>query len=186
MTYPGGEQVHREYDVAGRLVAVTDWSGRRTSFRLDDNGAVTATALPDGRTIQSTYDNQGALTARTVSGTPLALGVTRDALGRATTATETGFGGPAGTALTYDPLGQLATTGATATGSDTTGSPTTVNGVPQTFDPALALTGRATAPEPTTVTTSARGERSGQAAANGTRTTRSPGSASCGRSPGRG
>lgn len=170
ITYPAGEQVQRTYDAAGRLVAVTDWSGRRTAFQLDDNGAVLSTALPDARTIQSTYDVQGDLTARTVPGTSLALGLARDALGRITTATETGLGGPATSAVTYDPLGQLSAVGAVANSSDTAGDPTTVNGAAQTFDSTLALTARTAAAANTTFTNTALGQRSSATSTNGAQT----------------
>jgi RHS repeat-associated protein len=168
ITYPGGEQVTRSYDAAARLSAVQDWSGRRTAFKLDDNGAVLATDLPNGRTISSTYDVRGDLSARSVGGTALSIGVTRDAAGRVTTMTETGLGGAASSTVSYDALGQLAAVGGVANASDVAGNPTTVHGMPQTFDDSLAVTAQDPA---TAFTTTERGERADRTGPDGSRIT---------------
>ncbi|WP_407341987.1 RHS repeat-associated core domain-containing protein [Pengzhenrongella phosphoraccumulans] len=70
LTYPSGDMVHRTYDAAGQLTAVTDWTNGTYTFGYD----------PDGATAQVTYPN-GVVTAydRDASGQTLGITATSSA-----------------------------------------------------------------------------------------------------------
>ncbi|MDH1128657.1 DUF6531 domain-containing protein, partial [Enterobacter sp. GD03975] len=61
-----GSAVTREFDNAGRMVAMTDAAGRRTGYRLNAGaGNVTEIVLPDGRSVRFSYNDQLQLIATT-------------------------------------------------------------------------------------------------------------------------
>lgn len=61
LTYPGGRQVHYNYDAADRLVEVTDWAGRVTAYEYDPNGRLVRTAYPNGASATYDYNEAGRL-----------------------------------------------------------------------------------------------------------------------------
>jgi RHS repeat-associated protein len=61
-----GSAVTREFDNAGRMVAMTDAAGRRTEYRLNiGSGNVTEIVSPDGRSVRFSYNDQRQLIATT-------------------------------------------------------------------------------------------------------------------------
>lgn len=65
---PSARAMTYEYDaVTGAVSSQTDAAGQRTVFSYDALGRVTARALPDGRTIATTYDDPAALGAGRVT-----------------------------------------------------------------------------------------------------------------------
>jgi YD repeat-containing protein len=59
-----GSMISREFDHAGRMVAMTDAAGRQTEYRLNvGSGNVDTIVSPDGRTTQFYYSNQRQLTS---------------------------------------------------------------------------------------------------------------------------
>lgn len=58
--------VTREFDNAGRMVAITDAAGRKTEYRLHPgSGMVTEITTPDGRSVRFSYNDQRQLIATT-------------------------------------------------------------------------------------------------------------------------
>ena len=61
-----GSTLTREFDNAGRLLAVTDAAGRRTEYRLNvGSGNVTEIVPPDGRPVRFSYSDQRQLITTT-------------------------------------------------------------------------------------------------------------------------
>ncbi|HHG6072033.1 TPA: RHS element core protein [Salmonella enterica subsp. enterica serovar Vietnam] len=61
-----GSVITREFDNAGRMVAMTDAAGRKTEFRLNiGSGKVTEIITPDGRSVRFSYNDQRQLIATT-------------------------------------------------------------------------------------------------------------------------
>ncbi|ECE5349924.1 DUF4329 domain-containing protein, partial [Salmonella enterica] len=61
-----GSTITREFDNAGRMVAMTDAAGRKTGFRLNiGSGNVTEIVTPDGRRARFSYNDQRQLIATT-------------------------------------------------------------------------------------------------------------------------
>ncbi|HAF2549009.1 TPA: RHS repeat protein, partial [Salmonella enterica] len=61
-----GSTITREFDNAGRMVAMTDAAGRKTGFRLNiGSGNVTEIVTPDGRRVRFSYNDQRQLIATT-------------------------------------------------------------------------------------------------------------------------
>ncbi|MBT1727500.1 RHS element core protein [Enterobacter quasimori] len=61
-----GSAVTREFDPAGRLVAMTDAAGRKTEYRLNiGSGNVTEIVTPDGRSVRFSYNDQRQLVSTT-------------------------------------------------------------------------------------------------------------------------
>ncbi len=65
VTYPGGPNVTRGYDIAGRWTSVADWYGNTFTFGYDANGNLTTKTLPSatGEVDGSTYNAADQLTA---------------------------------------------------------------------------------------------------------------------------
>ncbi|HCL5292183.1 TPA: DUF4329 domain-containing protein [Salmonella enterica] len=61
-----GSAITREFDNAGRMVAMTDAAGRKTEYRLSPgSGNVTEIVTPDGRSVRFSYNDQRQLIATT-------------------------------------------------------------------------------------------------------------------------
>ena len=61
-----GSAIRREYDNAGRMVAMTDAAGRKTEYRLNiGSGNVTEIVAPDGRSVRFSYNDQRQLISTT-------------------------------------------------------------------------------------------------------------------------
>ena len=61
-----GSAVTREFDNAGRMVAMTDAAGRKTEYRLNiGSGNVTEIVTPDGRSVRFSYNDQHQLISTT-------------------------------------------------------------------------------------------------------------------------
>ena len=61
-----GSAVTREFDNAGRMVAMTDAAGRKTEYRLNiGSGNVTEIVTPDGRSVRFSYNDQRQLISTT-------------------------------------------------------------------------------------------------------------------------
>ncbi len=61
-----GSSITREFDNAGRMVAMTDAAGRKTEYRLNiASGNVTEIVTPDGRRVRFSYNDQRQLIATT-------------------------------------------------------------------------------------------------------------------------
>ena len=61
-----GSVTAREFDGAGRLVAMTDAAGRRTEYRLNiGSGNVTDIITPDGRSVRFSYNDRHQLVSTT-------------------------------------------------------------------------------------------------------------------------
>ncbi len=61
-----GSTITREFDNAGRMVAMTDAAGRKTEFRLNiGSGNVTEIVTPDGRSVRFSYNDQRQLISTT-------------------------------------------------------------------------------------------------------------------------
>lgn len=68
VVYADGKSVAREYDAAGRLVAVRDWLGHEWTFSWNGLGLQTGGTSPDGTVHSFSYDEYGNLTAWSVGG----------------------------------------------------------------------------------------------------------------------
>ena len=68
VVYVPGKTVTRTYDLAGRLVSVTDWLGHAWTFSWNGLGQQTGGTSPDGTAHTFTYDACGNLTAWSVIG----------------------------------------------------------------------------------------------------------------------
>ncbi|UKJ22847.1 DUF6531 domain-containing protein [Enterobacter mori] len=61
-----GSAITREFDNAGRMVAMTDAAGRKTEYRLNiASGNVTEIVTPDGRSVRFSYNDQRQLISTT-------------------------------------------------------------------------------------------------------------------------
>ncbi|WP_368277826.1 RHS repeat-associated core domain-containing protein [Enterobacter cloacae] len=61
-----GSTVTREFDHAGRMVAMTDAAGRKTEYRLNiGSGNVTEIVMSDGRSVRFSYNDQRQLVSTT-------------------------------------------------------------------------------------------------------------------------
>ncbi|UWM62750.1 RHS element core protein [Enterobacter sp. CP102] len=61
-----GSAITREFDNAGRMVAMTDAAGRKTEYRLNiASGNVTEIIAPDGRSVRFSYNDQRQLISTT-------------------------------------------------------------------------------------------------------------------------
>lgn len=61
-----GSAITREFDNAGRMVAMTDAAGRKTEYRLNiGSGNVTEIVTPDGRSVRFSYNDQRQLISTT-------------------------------------------------------------------------------------------------------------------------
>jgi RHS repeat-associated protein len=60
ITYPGGLNVTRGYDDAGRLTSVQDWGGNTTAFGYDPNSNLTTETLPTGTGVVDTFNFDAA------------------------------------------------------------------------------------------------------------------------------
>ncbi|MBM9570503.1 RHS repeat protein, partial [Citrobacter sedlakii] len=61
-----GSTMTREFDNAGRMVAMTDAAGRKTEYRLNvGSGNVTEIVTPDGRSVRFSYNDQRQLISTT-------------------------------------------------------------------------------------------------------------------------
>ncbi|EAZ8172087.1 RHS repeat protein [Salmonella enterica] len=61
-----GSAITREFDNAGRMVAMTDAAGRKTEYRLNiGSGNVTEIVAPDGRSVRFSYNDQRQLISTT-------------------------------------------------------------------------------------------------------------------------
>lgn len=159
-TYPGGGNVTRSYDTAGRWTGLTDWASRVFGFTYDENNNLTKTTYLPGVTGNWTYDNADrtlSVLHKNPAGTSTLAGFTyvRDAAGQLTTTTPTGafLGGVENYA--YTTLNQLAKYGTPALPGtanltyDTADNPTLLAGVSnraQGFDTANQLCWQTTAP----------------------------------------
>ncbi|EIN3200970.1 RHS repeat protein [Salmonella enterica] len=98
-----GSAITREFDNAGRMVAMTDAAGRKTEYRLNiGSGNVTEIVAPDGRSVRFSYNDQRQLISTTEDG--LTRQMEYDPAGRVTRlVNENG----ASTAFTYDLMDRL-------------------------------------------------------------------------------
>ena len=61
-----GSAITREFDNAGRMMAMTDAAGRKTEYRLNiGSGNVTEIVTPDGRSVRFSYNDQRQLISTT-------------------------------------------------------------------------------------------------------------------------
>ncbi len=98
VTYASGKTVNYTYNNRGFLSQVSDWVGGNTTFTYDAAGELTTMALANGVTQTNTWDTDGRLLTLTVAkgGTTLAaVTLTRDLLGRVTSATRSSANIPA-------------------------------------------------------------------------------------------
>jgi RHS repeat-associated protein len=89
LTLAPGRSIAYEYDAAGRLAAVEDWTTARTTFSYDGAGRLSGIQRPSGVDTAYAYDADSQLSAITVTdgaATLSSIGLTRDALGRVTAA----------------------------------------------------------------------------------------------------
>ncbi len=80
--YAAGKSVTRQYDLAGRLVSVSDWLGHTWTFTYDDVGRSTGGTSPGNIDHSFSYDNAGRLKAWNVGGTIAGRTIERDAAGK--------------------------------------------------------------------------------------------------------
>jgi len=91
VTYAPGKTVNYAYNNRGLISQVTDWVGGNTTFTYDAAAQLTTISYANGVTQTYTWDADGRALTLTVSngGTTLSsIALTRDALGRVTSATE--------------------------------------------------------------------------------------------------
>ncbi|MCB1774077.1 MAG: RHS repeat protein [Gammaproteobacteria bacterium] len=89
VTLAPGHGIAYEYDAAGRLVAVEDWTMARTTFSYDGAGRLSGIQRPSGVNTGYAYDADSQLTGITTTRggmTLSSIGLTRDGLGRITSA----------------------------------------------------------------------------------------------------
>ena len=98
VTYAPGKTVNYTYNNRGLLSQVTDWVGGNTTFTYDAAGELTAMAFANGVNQAYTWDADGRVLTLTASkgGTTLSsITLTRDALGRVTSAARSAANIPA-------------------------------------------------------------------------------------------
>jgi RHS repeat-associated protein len=98
VTYASGKTVNYTYNNRGFLSQVSDWVGGNTTFTYDAAGELTTMALANGTAQTNTWDSDGRLASLTVAkgGTTLAaVTLTRDTLGRVTSAVRSSANIPA-------------------------------------------------------------------------------------------
>lgn len=143
LTYPNGKTVSRTYDAAGRLSTVADWLGNTTSFDHDPDANLTTETYPNGVKTSATFDNADQLTSIThqKGATTLAsFNYTRDNLGQLTSSTLTGVPGEP-ESYSYTQLNQLASLNSKPYGYDHANNLTKLaDGTTQNFDAANQLT----------------------------------------------
>lgn len=61
IVYTTGKAVSKQYDIEGRLVAVSDWLGHTWTFNWDAAGRLLSLSSPDGRVRTQSYDSAGRL-----------------------------------------------------------------------------------------------------------------------------
>jgi RHS repeat-associated protein len=131
ITYPNGKAVKREYDNAGRLKSVTDWSEHTTKFAYDADSDLKATTFPAATGNEDTYayDETDAMKeAKMAKGaeTLASLVYTRNKDGQVEGATSKGLPGEEKPAYTYDANSRLAKGAGTEYKYDEANNPTTI------------------------------------------------------------
>ena len=61
IVYTTGKAVSKQYDIEGRLVAISDWLGHTWTFNWDAAGRLLSLSSPDGRVRTQSYDSAGRL-----------------------------------------------------------------------------------------------------------------------------
>ena len=61
IVYTTGKAVSKQYDIEGRLVAISDWLGHAWTFNWDAAGRLLSLSSPDGRVRTQSYDSAGRL-----------------------------------------------------------------------------------------------------------------------------
>lgn len=87
LLYPGAQTASYQYDLAGRLVGVTDWASQGTHYAYDTAGQLLTAALPNGVTTSYGYDSAyrlATITHQTALATLGAYTYTVDASGNRT------------------------------------------------------------------------------------------------------
>ena len=174
LTYPNGKSVQQTYDSAGRLSAVTDWLGGKTSFSYNSVGSITGEKYPN----QVTASYSAGDITDTADGVVLAaFGYARDADQRITEEADSlpdSSGAPTAAVqrdYTYTPLGQLKSWGGLNYTYDSTGDVTAFpGGTAQSFNAAGEITGSGPsgATNETTYAYDAEGERTATTALGAT------------------
>jgi len=121
VVYTDGKSVARTYDLAGRLVSVTDWLGHEWTFAYDAAYRPTGGTSPSGTSHSFSYDAAGRLSAWSVTGVAGRM-IERDAAGRRVRDTVTAGLMPAATLLrnaenTFDAADRLVSAKAAYNGS---------------------------------------------------------------------
>ena len=137
ITYPGGQNVARGYDDAGRWTSVTDWLGNTTTFGYDRSANLTTETLPASTGVVDafTYAADDSLTAikdTNASATLFSASYARDANRQLTSDSSTSPGSNYG----YDALNRVCYAGPTA---GSCSSPST-GAAPYSYDAADNLT----------------------------------------------
>ena len=127
VTYASGKTVTYTYNNRGLLSQVSDWVGGNTTFTYDAAGELTVIAFANGTTQTNTWDADGRLASLIVTGksgaTLASVTLTRDALGRVTSAVRSSANIPAEVKgvlpLAYDVADQVLGATFDALGRDT-------------------------------------------------------------------
>ncbi len=127
LTYPDGSVVERTFDALGRLTAITDGAGHRSTFAYDVAGNLVDEQLGNGVATSLAWDAAGRLSSidSTHDGAALvAFGSQRDASGAFTAIERDGVVTPVG----HDAVGRLASVGDQRFGYDAAGNLTVLGG----------------------------------------------------------
>ncbi|MCP4360175.1 MAG: RHS repeat-associated core domain-containing protein, partial [Chloroflexi bacterium] len=107
LTYPNGKVVTSTYDLANRLLTVSDWNGRVTTYSYDAANRQTGILYPNNIQATYTYDNAdqmlNILHTSPVSGSIAVFTYTLDAVGNRLSMTDL----DGATSYTYDDLYRL-------------------------------------------------------------------------------
>lgn len=150
ITYPGSSHVvNQTYDGAGRETTVADWLGHTTNFSYDANGNLTSTAYPNTTTATSTYDNADNLLSTEDAPDPnptspfASFAYTYDGDSQIQTEADTGTPDPTSQTYAYDPVGRLSSTSSGSYAYDSSGDPTQLAQLTQSFSAGHELTSQA-------------------------------------------
>jgi len=111
LTYAPGKTIAYTYNSSGRLTAIADWVGGKTSLGYDASGRLATLTYPNGAATTYSYDVNGRL-IQIAFGSLGSIALTRDAAGKITAANRSVPLAPAVANLTsqqfsYDAAGQL-------------------------------------------------------------------------------
>jgi RHS repeat-associated protein len=170
LIYPGGQQVTRTYDTAGRLKTITDWLSNKTSFGYDADSNLTSETYPN--TVKATFkydkDDQVISIADALGSTQLlSFAYTRNKLSLLASMQPTGVP-QSNETYAYTALNQLSTVNTPTYQYDHGDNLTQIGTSTLTYDAANELTALTQTAGTTTFTYDTQGNRVKQKSPGGT------------------